>query len=234
MPPRPLPPSSPAGPASQQQQPAAAQQQQQPAAEQPCPVVSPPDPAAATRREISKLSDLLLWGLAVALVCVCCPVGLLFSVALSLGGAALALLLTFPEMLLQLASTAGLEVWSMLAGLDVTSVALGIGLTVVKAAKTLWFLGLDVWSLVVSIAVGVAKLVAAVALGEANSAWWPAYAWCQQPRGPRKRVSAPLSKRVGGQSVPGAKACHPVGVNALQAWWTPPSTPAPTLLTQAC
>lgn len=56
---------------------------QQAAAEERCEVVDPSDPALATRKELSKTIDMLLWGLAVLLLCTCCPLGLLFSVVLS-------------------------------------------------------------------------------------------------------------------------------------------------------
>lgn len=57
---------------------------QQAASEERCEVVDPSDPARATRRELSKTIDMLLWGLAILLLCTCCPLGLLFSVVLSL------------------------------------------------------------------------------------------------------------------------------------------------------
>lgn len=155
--------------AAAQADPAAAAQQA--AGEERCEVVDPSDPALATRRELSKTIDMLLWGLAILLLCTCCPLGLLFSVVLSLGGAALAVMIQLaaaaqPEVLLQLAGSLGglLDVSSLLsffASLDASSLLVGATL----AFKKLWLLGLDVYSLVVGLALGVFKLGAGLALG---------------------------------------------------------------------
>ncbi|KAL4421708.1 hypothetical protein ABPG77_010652 [Micractinium sp. CCAP 211/92] len=144
---------------------------QQAAAEERCEVVDPSDPALATRKELSKTIDMLLWGLAVLLLCTCCPLGLLFSVVLSVGGALLAVMIQLaaaaqPEVLMQLAGSLGglldiSSVASFFASLDASSLLMGATL----AFKKLWLLGLDVYSLVIGLAVGVFKLGAGLALG---------------------------------------------------------------------
>ncbi|KAL4457616.1 hypothetical protein ABPG75_012481 [Micractinium tetrahymenae] len=159
----------PQGAAAQADPAAPAQQAQQ--AEERCEVVDPSDPALATRRELSKTIDMLLWGMAILLLCTCCPLGLLFSVVLSLGGAALAVVFQLaavaqPEVLMQLAGSLGglLDVSSLLsffASLDASSLLVGATL----ALKKLWLLGLDVYSLLLSLALGVFKLGAGLALG---------------------------------------------------------------------
>lgn len=125
---------------------------------------------------MAKTIDLLLWGLAVVFLCTCCPLGLVFSLALSLGGAALAVLIQVaatcqPEAILQLVGAAGLDIssfWSMLAGLDASSLFVGAGLALVKAGKTVWLLGVDVWSLLTGLVLGLVKLGVAAVLGVAK------------------------------------------------------------------